>query len=146
MDDELTCIENEESSTYGSRSVPKYLEHNYESRRMKISYKTSLSNLKDIFQNLQRHGSTSIEVTVPNILMNLRINPNLDKTSLYNQAMEIFEALGIPIHNPTVKRYSNCVLIVNRHISVLAHYNSKVYLGGWQSEYLDEGVKHGLGL
>lgn len=26
------------------------------------------------------------------------------------------------------------------------HFDGRRYLGGWQSEYLDEGVKHGLGL
>lgn len=87
-----------------------------------------------------------LEVTVPNALLSLRIDPLLDKSSLYTQAVSIFEALGIPVHSPTVKRYSNCVLMLNKHICVFYRYNLKVYLGGWQSEYLDEGVKHGLGL
>lgn len=36
--------------------------------------------------------------------------------------------------------------MVSRNICILWHYGGKVYLGGWQVQYLDEGVKHGLGL
>ena len=115
-------------------------------KKFRVSYKTSLSNLKSLYESLKHHSSASVEVTVPNILLNLRIDPHVDKAYLYNQAIQIFEGLNIPLHNPTVKRYSNCVLMVNKHICILYHYNSKVYLGGWQSEYLDEGVKHGIGL
>lgn len=37
-------------------------------------------------------------------------------------------------------------MIVARNICLIWHFDGKRYLGGWQSEYLDEGFKHGLGL
>lgn len=36
--------------------------------------------------------------------------------------------------------------MVAKNICLLWHYDGKVYLGGWHIQYLDEGVKHGLGL
>lgn len=37
-------------------------------------------------------------------------------------------------------------MMLSRNICILWHYDGKVYLGGWQVKYLDEGFKHGLGL
>lgn len=58
----------------------------------------------------------------------------------------LFESLGIPAENLTVKRYSNCIMMLSKNICILWHYDGKVYLGSWQTKYLDEGFKHGLGL
>lgn len=37
-------------------------------------------------------------------------------------------------------------MMLSKNICILWHYDGKVYLGGWQTKYLDEGFKHGLGL
>lgn len=59
----------------------------------------------------------------------------------------IFNILSIPLDNLTVKRYSNCILMTTRNICIVWSYSTgKVYLGSWQTKYLDEGFKHGLGL
>lgn len=78
--------------------------------------------------------------------MSVNFDKTFEKVELYNQASLLFEALGMPVDNLNVKRYSNCVVMISRNICILWHYNGKVYLGGWQVQYLDEGVKHGLGL
>lgn len=65
---------------------------------------------------------------------------------MYNKARHIFDSLGIAAENISVKRYSNCILISSKNICIMWQSDGKVYLGGWQIKYLDEGVKHGLGL
>ena len=45
-----------------------------------------------------------------------------------------------------VKRYTNCVTATCRNIGMVWSFEGRRYLGGWQSEYLDEGFKHGVGL
>lgn len=78
--------------------------------------------------------------------MSLKINPNIDKQSLYMTSLELFKDLKIPPTNLSIKRYSNCVIMVAKSVSIIYHYSSKIYLGSWQTIYLDEGVRHGLGL
>lgn len=58
----------------------------------------------------------------------------------------MFAELGIDRRNLTVKRFSNCIIVACDHIGMIWHYSGKVYLGGWKNVYLDEGVRHGLGL
>lgn len=36
--------------------------------------------------------------------------------------------------------------MVSKNICLLWHFEGKVYLGGWQAQYLDEGSKNGVGL
>jgi hypothetical protein len=33
-----------------------------------------------------------------------------------------------------------------KNICILIHNEGKIYLGGWNNKYLNEGTKHGLGL
>lgn len=37
-------------------------------------------------------------------------------------------------------------MLIARNICMIWHFDGRRYLGGWQTEYLDEGSKHGLGL
>lgn len=37
-------------------------------------------------------------------------------------------------------------MIISRNICLIWHFDGKRYLGGWQTDFLDEGAKHGLGL
>ena len=61
----------------------------------------------------------------------------MEKIDLHNHAKYIFTTLGISSTNLTIKKYSNCILIVTKNICLLWHYDGKVYLGGWQVQYLD---------
>lgn len=61
----------------------------------------------------------------------------MEKTDLHNHAKYIFTTLGIPSTNLTIKKYSNCILMVAKNVCLLWHYDGKVYLGGWQIQYLD---------
>ena len=46
----------------------------------------------------------------------------------------------------SLKKYTNCVLVVVDNIAVIWHYSGRVYFGGWRYEVLDEGCRSGLGL
>ena len=48
----------------------------------------------------------------------------------------------------SIKRYSNCFVVVNGNLSVIWHdgKKGKKYFGSWKSTYLDEGMKDGIGL
>jgi len=37
-------------------------------------------------------------------------------------------------------------MLIARNVCMIWHFDGRRYLGGWQTEYLDEGAKHGLGL
>ena len=102
-------------------------------RKYKISFKTSLGQLNQIYSNLRSESAAKIELTVPHILLNLNIDPRLDKSALYNEAINLFQSLGIPVNSPSIKRYSNCVLFINDNVCLLIHYSGKVYLGGWKA-------------
>lgn len=45
-----------------------------------------------------------------------------------------------------IKKYTNCTMLIARNVCMIWHFDGRRYLGGWQSDYLDEGFKHGLGL
>lgn len=102
-----------------------------------VSYKTSLSQLKQIYKTITQNKFGEVEVLVPKILMSTYFEPNSEKNDLYNHAKYLFTGLGIPGTSLSIKKYSNCILMISKNICIVWHYDGKVYLGGWQFKYLD---------
>lgn len=65
---------------------------------------------------------------------------------LSNQCIHIFSTLGIPVTNINIRKYSNCLVIVNHNICIIWHANKsreskfadgKRYIGEWKNKYFD---------
>ena len=69
---------------------------------------------------------------------------------MQKQAAIIFKKYEIPLNNLNVRKYSNCIVVVNGALCIVWHIRDqnlgKRYFGGWKNKYFDEGVKEGLGL
>lgn len=67
---------------------------------------------------------------------------------LNNQCIHIFSSLNIPVSTLNIRKYSNCIVIINKHVGIVWHEGSegKKYIGEWKNKYFDEGEKEGLGL
>ena len=85
-------------------------------------------------------------VKIPKLFIEQLIFKGQERDDLYETARGIFEELKIPHENLVIKKYTNCTMLIARNVCMIWHFDGRRYLGGWQSEYLDEGFKHGLGL
>lgn len=65
---------------------------------------------------------------------------------LFGKADEVLRHLQVDRRGISLKKYSNCVVVIAGATAIVWHFSGKVYLGGWKHQMLDEGAKHGLGL
>ena len=114
-------------------------------KKINVSYKTSLSTLKDIL-NMHDNIPLNIMIKIPTILQRPIFHRNHTRLQVYEIGCQVFRQLGVGNESLTVKKYANCVVIINKNICLLVHFEGRIYFGGWEMQYFDEGSRHGLGL
>jgi hypothetical protein len=45
------------------------------------------------------------------------------------------------LHSLTIRKYSNCVIVLNDSLALISYFTGHNYFGGWKN-----GSRHGLGL
>lgn len=98
-----------------------------------ISYRSSLSYLKDLYMKSQHLSGYRLVVKIPKLFVEKMIFAEQEREELYEKAQEIFEELKIPYENLIIKKYTNCTMMVSRNICLIWHFDGRRYLGGWQS-------------
>lgn len=111
-----------------------------------VSYRCSLSQLRDIFSKARALPEWRLSVKIPKLFTEKLLFRGQEREEVEEAARAALGELRIPVDNLSIKRYTNCTLVVARSVCLIWHFDGRRYLGGWQTEYLDEGCKHGLGL
>jgi hypothetical protein len=75
----------------------------------------------------------NVNIQIPHILTENIIYENQPKSEIYVAAKIIFYELKIPHENLVIKKYSNCILINFKNVSLIWYFTGKKYLGGWQN-------------
>ena len=112
---------------------------------LELSYRTPLSRVKEVC-SLNTVEGQNIIIKIPEIFAYPMFTGSESQEDLFSKADEVLKHLQIIRKDISLKKYSNCIVIIAGSTAIVWHFNGKVYLGGWKYQMLDEGAKHGLGL
>jgi hypothetical protein len=113
-----------------------------------ISYRTTLLELKEL---CSRHDeSMKIKVAVPASFARPFFDSADTQEDMFGKAVAVLRELGVAsVHPMTIRKYSNCVLVLVDDLALLSYFTGQAYFGGWQEGRGKGGRqegKNGLGL
>ena len=91
----------------------------------------SLPRLKEICSTPNLDHSKVI-IKIPEIFSYPLFTGQEEQEELFTKAAELVKHLQIQSKSDiSIKKYTNCILIVAGNLAVIWHYSGKVYFGGW---------------